>query len=188
MSDVSKSGNDNQELILRLLQRIAADKASVQRWDGQSLIIPFATLIAVLVLQWENVHILIVCAVAVVGLSSFWVVNSLRTRRIKEQIYQKELDDYRKLLASPAPAPASIPRVEAVLSPRELEILTLVAEGYMNKEISRTLGISQATVRNHVSRILRKLEVHDRTAAVMVALNNHWIKPGAPLQGIGSRT
>jgi DNA-binding NarL/FixJ family response regulator len=61
------------------------------------------------------------------------------------------------------------------LSPREIEILDLVARGNSNKIIGRKLSISDQTVKNHVSAILRKLEVNDRTEAVVYALRNGWI-------------
>jgi DNA-binding NarL/FixJ family response regulator len=48
--------------------------------------------------------------------------------------------------------------------------LRLVAGGYSNKEVGRTLGISDGTVKNYISEILRKLEARDRTHAVLKAL------------------
>ncbi len=56
------------------------------------------------------------------------------------------------------------------LSPRELEVLTLVADGRQNKDIGRTLYISETTVKSHLAHIFTKLGVDDRTAAVTVAL------------------
>jgi len=56
------------------------------------------------------------------------------------------------------------------LSARELEILELLAKGLTNKTIGQALGISKFTVRNHVNRILEKLEVCDRTEASTVAI------------------
>jgi len=56
---------------------------------------------------------------------------------------------------------------EAKLSPREEEILSLLAEGALYKEISSALGISMDTVRTHLRRIYDKLHVHSRTQAVM---------------------
>ena len=56
---------------------------------------------------------------------------------------------------------------EAKLSPREEEILSLLAEGALYKEISAALGISMDTVRTHLRRIYDKLHVHSRTQAVM---------------------
>lgn len=68
------------------------------------------------------------------------------------------------------------------LSPRELQILELVANNCTNKEIALSLDISNQTVKNHISSILRKLAVNDRTQAVVYALRQGWIKAGRPAQ------
>jgi len=57
------------------------------------------------------------------------------------------------------------------LSPKELEVLRLMAGGYSNKEISLAIHKSEGTVKNQVSSILEKLDVRDRTQAVLKALN-----------------
>lgn len=62
------------------------------------------------------------------------------------------------------------------LSPREMEILELVAQGSSNKEIAFVLNISQQTVKNHMTAILRKLQVEDRTQAAITALRNGWVQ------------
>lgn len=62
------------------------------------------------------------------------------------------------------------------LSPREMEILELVAQGSSNKEIAFLLNISQQTVKNHMTAILRKLQVEDRTQAAITALRNGWVR------------
>lgn len=64
----------------------------------------------------------------------------------------------------------------APLSPREMEILNLIARGASNKEISRQLTISHQTVKNHMSSILRKLAVNDRTQAALLALRRGWVR------------
>jgi NarL family two-component system response regulator LiaR len=56
------------------------------------------------------------------------------------------------------------------LTPREREVLQLVVEGYANKQIARRLGITEKTVKTHVSSILAKLRVSDRTAAAVLAI------------------
>jgi DNA-binding NarL/FixJ family response regulator len=66
------------------------------------------------------------------------------------------------------------------LSPRELQVLELVAAGRTNKEIAVQLDISNQTVKNHVSSILRKLAVNDRTQAVVYAMRRGWIKVVLP--------
>ena len=56
------------------------------------------------------------------------------------------------------------------LTPRELEVLGLLAEGSTNKQIAHALNISDNTVRCHVNNIMEKLQVSDRTEAVAFAL------------------
>ena len=64
----------------------------------------------------------------------------------------------------------------APLSPREVQTLNCIAQGNSNKGIGRILGISEQTVKNHVSSILRKLVANDRTHAVVIALRQGLIK------------
>lgn len=60
--------------------------------------------------------------------------------------------------------------VNAFLSQRELEVLAFVARGASNKEVARSLHVSEATIKSHLLRIFSKLGVEDRTAAVTMAL------------------
>jgi DNA-binding NarL/FixJ family response regulator len=62
------------------------------------------------------------------------------------------------------------------LSEREMEVLNCVVEGMSNKEIAVILGISHQTVKNHITSILRKFNVEDRTQAVVYALKRGWVK------------
>lgn len=62
------------------------------------------------------------------------------------------------------------------LSAREMEILQYVARGFSNKEIANKLSISRQTVKNHMTAILRKLMVADRTQAALYALRMGWIR------------
>ncbi|MDR2546335.1 MAG: response regulator transcription factor [Lachnospiraceae bacterium] len=64
----------------------------------------------------------------------------------------------------------------AKLTKRETEILVLIAEGYYNKEIGKSLIISERTVKNHISSIFKKLEVADRTQAAVFAIKNNLVK------------
>lgn len=66
------------------------------------------------------------------------------------------------------PAPAS-------LTERERQILRCVASGLQNKEIAQKLGISLATVRNHIHNILEKLDVHSKLEAVSLAFRSGWV-------------
>ena len=65
--------------------------------------------------------------------------------------------------------------VYAPLSPREKEVLNLLVQGQAAQKIAQTLGISYATVRNHLQKILRKLGVHSQREAVKLALEHHLV-------------
>lgn len=64
------------------------------------------------------------------------------------------------------------------LTPRETETLKYIAEGYSNKQIAHALGISEQTIKNHVTSILSKLDANDRTHAVVLAFRQGWIDIG----------
>ncbi len=65
--------------------------------------------------------------------------------------------------------------VVAPLTPRETQILNYIADGNTNKQIARILEISEQTIKNHVSAILRKLNANDRAHAVVLAIRHGWI-------------
>ena len=65
--------------------------------------------------------------------------------------------------------------VYAPLSPREKEVLNLLVQGQAAQKIAQTLGISYATVRNHLQKILHKLGVHSQREAVKLAVEHHLV-------------
>ena len=81
-------------------------------------------------------------------------------------------------------APAASP---PPLTRREAEVLHHVASGRQNKEVAQKMGLSVATVRNHIHNILDKLDVHSKLEAVSLSFRNGWIQveadPGAAFRG-----
>lgn len=75
-----------------------------------------------------------------------------------------------QVVSPPAPTPLSR------LTPRERDALTLLAQGASNKEIARTLGLTEGTVKGYITTILDKLEVADRTQAVLLAVKHGLVR------------
>ena len=70
------------------------------------------------------------------------------------------------------------------ISHRELEVFALVAEGYTNKEVAQILHIKHQSVKNHIHKFTKKLEVKNKTQALIMALHLKLIKVRAKVQGI----
>jgi DNA-binding NarL/FixJ family response regulator len=87
----------------------------------------------------------------------------------------------RRLIADfarqPHPGPA-FPAALGALTPRETEVLRLIAHGLSNTEISDTLVIAEQTTKTHVGRILAKLDLRDRAQAVVLAYETGLVTPG----------
>lgn len=92
----------------------------------------------------------------------------------KPHVAARVLDQFREL----ASADGESAQLFAPLTSREIEILDCIARGLSNKEIASQLSISGQTVKNHITSILSKLQVNDRTMAVIFAIQKGWIKMG----------
>lgn len=89
------------------------------------------------------------------------LVQEYRRLALEQSSQQSQPVEYRKPLH--------------ILTKRECQVLQLLAEGNSNRSISKTLFISEKTVKNHVSNILQKMRVNDRTQAVVTAIRNGWV-------------
>lgn len=100
-----------------------------------------------------------------------YVVND--TILAKPQVAEWLLNQFEQIAVTGSEAPEF---AFQPLSAREMEILKCITKGQSNKEIARLLGISRQTVKNHMTSILRKLAVNDRTQAAVYALRRGWIR------------
>jgi DNA-binding NarL/FixJ family response regulator len=94
----------------------------------------------------------------------------------------------RRLIADYArrPPPSEKPATLGELTPRELEVLRLVARGLSNADIARELVLGEATVKTHVARIFQKLDLHDRAQAVVLAYESGLVTPGGSHEATAS--
>jgi DNA-binding NarL/FixJ family response regulator len=89
-------------------------------------------------------------------------------------VTRRLIEAFARRPAAASPAPSRL----ASLTPRERDILLLVARGQSNTEIARTLVVSEATVKTHVTHLLAKLGLRDRVQAVIVAYETGAVIPG----------
>lgn len=103
--------------------------------------------------------------------------NSVTVHLFRDVTSNREL--VQRLAHEPAPAARPAPERHtedmATLTPRELDVLRLLAQAAGTRDMARKLHVSPATVRNHVQNLLRKLGVHSRLEAVTHAARNHLI-------------
>jgi DNA-binding NarL/FixJ family response regulator len=90
-------------------------------------------------------------------------------------VTRRLLDRFARSLPGRAPAPAAL----SSLTEREVEVLRLLASGLSNAELAEHLFVSEATVKSHISSILRKLGVRDRVQAVILAYEAGLVLPGS---------
>lgn len=178
------NGSDSREvLIQRLLRQRAKERAAPLRWSVDSVILGYVCLATVIIMSLKEVALAITILTAFLGIALVWLSSWLRIRKLENKFHEEEVDDYAELSRSKSSkqsrtleAQSLVSSAESPLTPRELAVLEQMAKGTTNKEIASALQISSQTVKNHISHILWKLNVSDRTAAVLAALHRGWIK------------
>jgi DNA-binding NarL/FixJ family response regulator len=90
-------------------------------------------------------------------------------------VTRRLISEFARTRRPAGPAPAAL----SVLTPREAQVLRLVAEGLSNPEIAARLVVTEETVKTHVSRVLAKLGLRDRTQAVVTAYESGFVVPAS---------
>jgi DNA-binding NarL/FixJ family response regulator len=172
--------------IQRLLRERARTRAAPLRWNIQSVVLSYAVLAAVIIMSLQGVSLLITVLTAVLGLGVVLISSWLRIRKFENAFYQEEVDNYAKLTSGESSEESAGARVDNMvrsadspLTSRETVVLEQMAKGMSSKEIAHALEISTQTVKNHISHIFSKLDVNDRTSAVLIALRRGWIRDGS---------
>ena len=109
------------------------------------------------------------------------LVDAVRAAAAGESLLSPEIAQRlaERFAHGPRPASNGMPPELAELTPRELEVLRLIARGLSNTDIAHELVTSMATVKTHVNRIFRKLDVTERAQAVVLAYECGYVTPRA---------
>ena len=142
------------------------------RWNVNTTIVAYIVLVVVILMRLDGVSTQVVAPVAVLGLALTWLLGLLKSKKMYQRVFNEEQHEVqeaqeagrKELMISKSP-----------LTHKETIILAHIASGYINKEIAFMLGISEQTIKNHIYNIMHKLEVNDRTHAVVLALQNGWL-------------
>ncbi len=168
LMDIQMPGVDGLEATRRLLQGSGADRPAVlmlTTFDLDAYVYDALRAGASGFLLKDTPPEDLVAAVRVVARGDALIAPGV-TKRLIEQFARS--------------APAAVPSdALAELTPREAEVLALVASGLSNGEIAEELVLSNATVKTHVKRILAKLDLRDRVQAVVLAYEVGLVYPGA---------
>ena len=139
-------------------------KASIVKWGLTTVILLFAILITIIILIPQGVGLNVSAPLAIFGLATVWLMGWRRCSRLYQSFYADELS---RIQGKPTKETIAF---LSQLSSQEIEILNYIAQGYLNKQIANKLGISEQTIKNHVTSILRKLNANARTEAVVIAI------------------
>ncbi|MFD5430505.1 LuxR C-terminal-related transcriptional regulator, partial [Streptomyces sp. NPDC127084] len=93
-------------------------------------------------------------------------------------VTRRLITEFSKLSETPRLLPAAHPGAYGDLTERETEVLVLIAQGLSNGEIAERLVVAESTIKTHVSRILVKLGLRDRTQAAVFAYEARLVRPG----------
>ena len=173
MSSRAGAINLTREEIERLAAKRARLRAKTVGWDFTMAIAAYAILTAVIILRFEGFGTEFVAPIAILGLAMILFIHKRRGEQLFERYYAEELLE----LQEHSQGEKTEALIPSPLTPRETEVIDYVALGCLNKQIADKLGISEQTIKNHISSILRKLDANDRTQAVVMAIRYGWISP-----------
>lgn len=175
---------DNPEVV-DMLHRIAKRKGEALTWNRNVLLATYAVLTTTVVLALRVQNAWVVAPAAVLGLILIWAFNAHQAKKLQAENMDEAIGDYGRLASaremaiesseSGAQAP---PPLKSPLSGREAEVLRQIATGKSNRQAALDLYISEQTVKNHIKHIFTKLEVSDRSSAIVLAVRNGWIDAG----------
>jgi DNA-binding CsgD family transcriptional regulator len=184
------SDRDEEQLHIDIeaeASQIAKEQVSGGMWNMQIVIFAYAISIATMIMAFRGVRIEIIATCSIVGLSVIWIWGRLRYKKLYKRLYQNEIRHLQELvnmddsinfevISNPAAENIKVLRLgKSSLTLRQREILSYVAAGHSNKQIAAKLNLSERTIKNQLGYVYKKLNVDNRTQAVLVSIRNGWI-------------
>jgi DNA-binding CsgD family transcriptional regulator len=166
---------------------IAKGRVSSEVWNLQCVIFSYAIAITAMIMAFMGVRLEIVAVSALAGLITILIWGRIRYKKLYKRLYQYEIYHLRELayeekfnslevLNTQITERTAIEQsVISPLTPRQREIMIHIAAGDSNKQIAAQLELSERTIKNQLGHIFRKLDVENRTQAVLVSIQNGWI-------------
>jgi DNA-binding CsgD family transcriptional regulator len=176
--DVALTGN--VQIRGMLLRRARQRSRSSIKWNISSLMFAYVVMASTIIVALRVENDLLVALVAILGLVVVAAFSSLQAKKLEAEFFREEIKDYVGLLsAQPGwqepTQPSALGQAALPISGRELDVLKQVAGGKSNKETATALGISEQTVKNHLRHAFEKMDVTDRTSAILLAMRKGWI-------------
>jgi len=164
------SAAENTTHLSPVIERVAnqrtISKVNVAKWGLNVVILLFAILIIIIILISQGIGIDIVAPLASLGLGAVWFIGQKQGNQIYQRFYAEELSSLQQQLSEEVMA------LMIQVTPQEKEILNYISKGSSNKQIAFELGLSESTIKTHVTSILSKLNANDRTEAVVIAIKH----------------
>jgi DNA-binding CsgD family transcriptional regulator len=178
MKDTESEVKTSISLIRKMIEQAAKERGLSMRLNAGLIILAYFLINSIIFLVMFHSNILSILFLSIAGLAALIFLSYYRERMLNKR--QNEFMTMALIsLNSSENEDSGLEKKNTSKTPltaRELEILSFVALGGTDKLIAGRLGVSDSTVKNHLRSAYRKLEVNDRTSAVLLALRFGWLK------------
>jgi DNA-binding CsgD family transcriptional regulator len=178
MKDTESEVKTSISLIRKMIEQAAKERGLSMRLNAGLIILAYFLINSIIFLVMFHSNILSILFLSIAGLAALIFLSYYRERMLNKR--QNEFMTMALIsLNSPENEDSGLEKQNTSkipLTARELEILSFVAIGGTDKLVAARLGLSESTVKNHLRSVYTKLEVNDRTSAVLLALRFGWLK------------
>jgi DNA-binding CsgD family transcriptional regulator len=178
MKDTEREANTSISLIRKMIEQASKERGLSIRLNAGLIILAYLLINSIIFLEMFHSNILAILFLSMAGLALLIFLAYYR----EKMLHKRENEFMTMALISLNRSGDADSELEnknfakTPLTARELEILSFVALGGTDKLIANRLGVSDSTIKNHLRSAYRKLEVNDRTSAVLLALRFGWLK------------